>query len=107
MTNEPAPPLVDAQRMVGRLVRWFAPIPEPHHAVRAAIERFEATTGKLGSLRNSVVIATTNKGYVVRVEHVDDAKPPDRSWYFVGSDGAGVVEMSFDQAQEHGEKTWA
>jgi hypothetical protein len=87
--------------MFGFLHSWLAQRRRKRAAVAAAIHHFEETSGKRA--HTGSVIGEKAGHFVVRV-YFGNIKPPGRAWFIVGTDGTVLRELSFEVAQEFGER---
>jgi hypothetical protein len=93
--------------MAHRILTWFREMAMRRAAIEAANDRFDSSKGE-GVIRyRGTVIGRTSDSFVVRVEHGDgNIKPPGRPWYIVRIDGPAIDSITFEQAQQYGERRW-
>ena len=91
--------------MLTSLSRWLEQGRRKRSAVKAALHRFNTTTGKPAHPGMSSVIGEKAGDLIVRV-CFGNTKPPARVWYLVGLNTSVISELSFEEAQEFGECLW-
>lgn len=92
--------------MFGAVSRWFDARRKRREAVASAVRHFEASGQRRAMWGWCRVVGAEADDLVVRVCCWDDNIPPERIWYRVGSTGAVLGELSFEDAKQFGERAW-
>ena len=91
--------------MFGFLMRWLDHRKRIRSAIAMAVRQFESKTGERAHRSICDVIAEEPEQFVVRVCY-GQAKPPCRAWYLISAEGSIVCDLSFEEAQQFGERLW-